>query len=155
MSCHRTSPETYVNIADQKLMCLELDIARTTSQTDIHLRGQHVSGNRANLQQTVNVTEVCMQTVAACLHEVLIVAQLPALPAQLQPVSHLQLALPVHDGNAPRDAVNAACHIPHHLLQKSMLTLCSLLHDVTLNSMQTHSRKLYQASKASRTGMVD
>lgn len=70
---------------------------------------------------------MCVCGGMACLHEVVIVGHLPALPAQLQPVGHLKLALAVHDGNAPCDAVNAVCHIPHHLhhQQAHIHTLCS------------------------------
>lgn len=51
----------------------------------------------------------------ACLHEVVIVGHLPALPAQLQAASHLQFALPVHDGDAASYIMHAVGHILHHL----------------------------------------
>ena len=81
--------------------------------------------NSANhvCRATQNPTNhICRCRIRACLHEVFVVAHFPALPAQLQPVGHLQLALPVQDCNASCDAVNAAYHIPHHLQPSSCST---------------------------------
>ena len=68
----------------------------------------------------------------ACLHEVVIVGHFPALPPQLQPASHLQLALPVHDHDAPSDFVYTVGHIPHHLNTLSELVRTFLHHPLVL-----------------------